>query len=174
MRRREFVAGLGTAAVAARIADAQQNEQVRRIGLLMNVGPDDPDGQEAVAAFTRELLRLNWSDGRNVRIETRWAAGKPENFRKYATELVALDPAVIVGASTPAILPLRQATHTLPIVFVAVVDPVGSGLVRALHGQGATSQASHCLSTRLGPNGSSYSKRSRRRRREPQYCETPP
>ena len=132
MRRREFIAGLGAAAAYIDVADAQQNEQARRIGLLMNVGADDPEGREAVAAFTQELLRLNWADGRNVRIETRWAAGNPEQFRKYAKELVALEPAAIVGASTPAIVPLRQATRTVPIVFVAVVDPVGPGLVASL------------------------------------------
>jgi putative ABC transport system substrate-binding protein len=98
----------------------------------MNVSADDPEGRETVAAFRQELQRLNWTDGRDVQIEIRWAAGNAEYFRKYATELVALDPAVIVGASTPAIVPLRQSTRTIPIVFVAVVDPVGSGLVASL------------------------------------------
>jgi putative ABC transport system substrate-binding protein len=132
MNRRAFIRGIGAAAVSSGFVEAQQNERGPRVGLLVNVGADDPEGRDAVAAFKQELQRLNWIDGRNVRIEVRWAAGNPERFRKYAAELGALDPAVIVGASTPAILPLRQATRTVPIVFVAVVDPVGSGLVASL------------------------------------------
>jgi putative tryptophan/tyrosine transport system substrate-binding protein len=133
MKRRTFIAGLGGAAVWPLMVRAQQPDRVRRrIGLLMNLGADDPNGRERVATFTRELQRLNWTDGHNVQIDIRWAAGEVEQFRKDAQDLVALKPEVILAVSTPAVVPLRQATLTIPIVFVAVVDPVGSGLVASL------------------------------------------
>jgi putative ABC transport system substrate-binding protein len=114
------------------VARGQQTDRVRRVGVLMNVGADDGDGQERVATFTQELRRLNWIDGRNLRIEVRWTAGDAELFRKYGADLVALEPDVILAVSTPAVVPLRQATHTIPIVFVTVVDPLGSGVVGSL------------------------------------------
>jgi putative tryptophan/tyrosine transport system substrate-binding protein len=132
MKRRDFITALGGAAVWPLAARAQQPEQMRRIGVLMNVGADDPDGRDRIATFTRELQRLNWTDGRNVRIDVRWTAGDAALFRKYAADLVALRPDVILAASTPAVVPLRQATRTIPIVFVIVVDPLGSGLVASL------------------------------------------
>jgi putative ABC transport system substrate-binding protein len=111
---------------------AQQGERLRALGALMNVRADDPDGRYHLAAFTQELQRLNWTDGRNVRIDVRWTGGDPELFRKYAADLVALQPDVILAASTPAVVPLMQATGTIPIVFVTVVDPLGSGVVASL------------------------------------------
>ena len=132
MKRRDFIAALGGAAAWPVVARAQQPERMRRIGVLMNVGADDPDGRERVATFGGELQRLNWIDGRNVLIDVRWTAGDAALFRKYAADLVALQPDVILAVSTPAVVPLRQATRTIPIVFVTVVDPVGSGLVASL------------------------------------------
>jgi putative tryptophan/tyrosine transport system substrate-binding protein len=132
MRRREFIGVLGGAAAWPVAARAQQDDRVRRIGVLMNVGADDPDGRERVATFGGELQRFNWIDGRNVRIDVRWTAGDAALFRKYAADLVALRPDVILAVSTPAVVPLRQVTRTIPIVFVTVVDPLGSGLVASL------------------------------------------
>ena len=134
MKRREFITLLGGAAAAAwpLAARAQQAERVRRIGVLMNVGADDPEGQARIVAFVQGLQQSGWSDGRNVRIDIRWGGGDPERIRKYAAELVALAPDGILATSTPAVAALQQATHTVPIVFVLVIDPVGGGLVANL------------------------------------------
>jgi putative tryptophan/tyrosine transport system substrate-binding protein len=132
MKRREFIAALGGAAVAwPSTARAQQPERMRRIGVLMSLAADDPVGQARVKAFQQGLQQLGWTDGRNVRIDYRWAAGNVENSRKYAAELVALAPDVIlaVGGATG---PVLQATRTVPIVFTNASDPVGSGFVDSL------------------------------------------
>jgi putative ABC transport system substrate-binding protein len=131
MRRRGFIAGLGSAAAWPVVARAQQAERIRRIGVLMIQAADDPVGQARVKVFQQGLQQLSWTDGRNVRIDYRWAAGNVENSRKYAAELVALAPDVIlaVGAATGLVL---QATRTVPIVFAAASDPVGSGFVNSL------------------------------------------
>src|SRR5207253_3856267 len=100
--------------------------------VLMNLAADDPIGQVRLAAFLQGLQQLGWVDGRNVRINTRWAAGDREYFRKYATELVGLRPDVILAFATPAVTALQEITRTVPIVFVGVIDPVGSGLVTSL------------------------------------------
>jgi putative ABC transport system substrate-binding protein len=133
IRRREFITLLGGAAatwpVAAR---AQQAGRMRRIGVLVNLTADDPEGQARLAAFLKGLQEAGWAVGRNLRIDTRWSAGDANLNRRYAEELVALAPDVIFATGGPAIEPLRQATHTLPIVFAAIADPVGSGLVSSL------------------------------------------
>jgi ABC-type uncharacterized transport system substrate-binding protein len=98
----------------------------------MNLATDDPEGQARFAAFLLGLRELGWSDGRNVRIDTRWAAGDTERFRSYATELVALAPDVVLAASTPGVTAVQQATRTVPIVFVTVFDPVSAGFVSNL------------------------------------------
>jgi len=136
MKRREFITLLGGAA-AAPLAwplplRAQQPERMRRIGVLMNLAADDPESSARVTAFAQGLQQLDWTDGRNVRIDTRWAAGDADRYRKSATELVALMPDVILATGTSAVAPLQQATRTVPIVFVNVVDPVGAGLVASL------------------------------------------
>jgi putative ABC transport system substrate-binding protein len=131
-RRREFIVGLGGAAAWPMVARAQQPERMRRIGVLMNTGADDPVGQALVKAFQQGLQQLGWTDGRNVRIDYRWTAGDPENSRKYAAELVALAPDVILASSTPMTIAVKQLTRTVPIVFVSVADPVGSGIVNSL------------------------------------------
>jgi putative ABC transport system substrate-binding protein len=134
MRRREFVTLLGSAvAVWPLAARAQQVDRVRRIGVLMISAADDPEGQTRIAAFHQGLALLGWAVGRNVRIDTRWAAGDVEGNRKYAAELVALAPDVILaGGGSPTLGALLQATRTVPIVFTIVIDPVGAGFVESL------------------------------------------
>ena len=132
MRRREFLSVLGSAAAAWPLAArAQQAERMPLIGVLMNVAADD-QGHARIAALMQGLQRLGWTDRRNVRIEIRWAAGNTDEIRKYATELVALAPDVILTSGSTTVGPLQQATRTLPIVFVQVPDPVGAGFVDSL------------------------------------------
>ncbi len=133
MRRREFITLLGGAAAAWPLAArAQQAERMRRIGVLTAGAADDPDVQARIAAFLQALQQLGWTDGRNVRIDYRWGAGNADNIRKYAAELVALAPDVILATGTATMAPLLQATRTVPIVFVSVADPVGAGFVDSL------------------------------------------
>jgi putative tryptophan/tyrosine transport system substrate-binding protein len=133
MRRREFVTVLGGAAVAWPLAArAQQDERMRRVGVLLNVNADDLDMQGHVATFVRALQQLGWTDGRNVRIDTRWAAGDSAEIRRHAEELVALAPDVIVATGNAAMGPLLRATRTVPIVFNNVADPAGAGFVDSL------------------------------------------
>jgi putative tryptophan/tyrosine transport system substrate-binding protein len=131
--RRKFLTTLGgAAAVWPLSARAQQPQRVRRIGVLMGFAADDPAAQRRVLAFAKALAQLGWTDGRNVRIDVRWSGGDPERIRKYAAELVALAPDVILANSTPATGALLQATRAVPIVFVQVAEPVGAGLVDSL------------------------------------------
>ena len=112
-------------------ARAQQPERVRRIGVLMNLAADDPEGQARLAAFAQALKQLGWSDGRNLRIDTRWATA--DDIHRHAAELAALAPDVLLAANgTATVAPLLQATRTVPIVFVNVIDPVGAGFVASL------------------------------------------
>jgi putative ABC transport system substrate-binding protein len=131
MRRRQFIALLGNAATWPLAARAQQSEPMRRVGVLMN-SADDPRGQAAVAAFRQALQQLGWSDGHSVRIDTRWGANDVDRDRKYAAELVALAPDVILASGTLSVAALQHITRALPIVFVQVADPVGAGLVEVL------------------------------------------
>jgi putative ABC transport system substrate-binding protein len=132
MIRREFIAGLGGAATWPIVGRAQQPERMRRVGVLRGGGAtDDPDGQARHAAFLQALQQLGWIDGRNVRIDTRWPAGNADDARKFAAELVALAPDIIFATGAP-VAPLLQATRSVPIVFAAVVDPVGAGFVDSL------------------------------------------
>ena len=134
MRRRDFIALLGGAAATwPLIARAQQGESVRRIGVLQGGNDaDDPRSQPNITAFVQTLQQLGWTDGRNVKIDYRWPAGDADKTRKYAAELVALAPDVILSIGTPNLSSLLQATRTVPIVFVAVSDPVGAGYVDSL------------------------------------------
>jgi putative ABC transport system substrate-binding protein len=133
IRRREFITLLGGAAAAwPMAARAQQPQKMRRIGVLINTAADDPEGQSRVAAFLQGLQELGWTDGRNVRIDTRWVAGDAARGRSYAAELVALAPDVILASASPAVLALQEATRTVPIVFAQVIDPVGAGFVESL------------------------------------------
>jgi putative ABC transport system substrate-binding protein len=132
MKRREFITGLGGAAVAWPLAArAQQGERMRRVGVLSSSAADDPENKARLATFQQWLQQLGWTDGRNVRIDYRWAAGNPENYRKYAADLVALAPDVIL-APGGSLAPMLQATRTVPIVFVFAADPVGNGFVESL------------------------------------------
>jgi putative ABC transport system substrate-binding protein len=132
MKRREFIMLAGGAVVVCPFAArAQQPERIRRIGVLMYLAADDAQGQARLAAFTQALKQLGWSDGRNLRIDTRWA--NADDIRKHAAELAALTPDVLVaGTGTATVAPLLQATRTVPIVFVSVIDPVGAGFVASL------------------------------------------
>jgi putative ABC transport system substrate-binding protein len=133
MRRREFILALGGAAAAWPLAArAQEPDRVKRIGVLLGHAVDDPESQARNTAFLRGLSELGWTVGRNVRIDYRWAAGDADNIRKYAAELVALTPDVILGAGNPIVAALQQATGTVPIVFAGVADPVGAGFVASL------------------------------------------
>jgi putative ABC transport system substrate-binding protein len=133
MRRREFITLLSGAAAAWPLAArAQQPDPMRRIGVLMAVPEHDMEYQAYTNAFREELQKLGWTEGRNVRIDYRWGAGNADNIRKYAAELAVLAPDAIVAGGTAALAPLLQATRTVPLVFVFVVDPVGAGLVDSL------------------------------------------
>ena len=132
MRRREFITMLGGAAAWPFAARGQQQSGMRRIGVLMNLAADDSEGQTRVATFVQDLQHLGWTDGRNVRIDFRWGAGDSDRMRKYATELVALAPDVILAGSGVTMPALLQATRTVPIVFVQTADPVGGGYVASL------------------------------------------
>ena len=133
MQRREFIRLLGGAAVAwPLVARAQQPERMRRIGMLTGIAGEDVQTKVRIAAFLQELQKLGWTEGRNVRIDTRAGAGNPVTIRKYAAELVALEPDVIVVSGTTPVALLLEATHTVPIVFTIVVDPVGAGFIQKL------------------------------------------
>jgi putative ABC transport system substrate-binding protein len=132
LQRRSFITLLGGAATWPLTARAQQPERMRRIGVLMNLAADDALGQARQTAFVRALEELGWADGRNVRIDIRWGAGDADRYRKYAAELVAFAPDVILATSGATMPALVQATRTVPIVFVQVPDPVGSGFVASL------------------------------------------
>jgi putative ABC transport system substrate-binding protein len=132
MRRREFITALGGAAAWPFAARAQRPDRIRRIGVLSNLSENDPTAQQFVAAFLQRLQELGWVDGRNAGIDIRWGAGDDALYRRYAPELVARAPDVILAATTAAVLALRRTTPIVPIVFVGVIDPVGSGLVASL------------------------------------------
>jgi putative ABC transport system substrate-binding protein len=132
VRRREFITLLGGAGAWPLAARAQQDGRVRRVGVLMTTAADDPEGQARLAAFLQGLHQSGWIDGRNARIDTRWAAGNSDYTRKYAAELLTLAPDVILAAGSQSVGPLLQATRTVPIVFVHVPDPVGAGTVDSL------------------------------------------
>ena len=132
MQRRKFITLLGSAALTWPLAArAQQPERVRRIGVLSGLAANHPDTQAFKTAFLQGLQQLGWTDGRNVQIEYRWGGGNADNIRKYATELAALAPDVILVTGT-SVGPLLKATRTVPIVFTIVPDPVGSGYVASL------------------------------------------
>jgi ABC-type uncharacterized transport system substrate-binding protein len=130
MRRREFITLLGGATVAWPVAArAQQSERMRRVGVLMNVAGDDPTGQTRLLTFAQALAQAGWIDGHNIRIDVRWGAGDPERIRKYAAELVALAPDLILASGGTTLGPLREVSRTVPTVFTGVGDPVGAGFV---------------------------------------------
>jgi putative tryptophan/tyrosine transport system substrate-binding protein len=129
MRRREFIAGVGSAAVLPLVARAQQGDRVPRIGVLMPLDENDPQGKLRYSQFTQALADLGWTDGRNARMDFRWASGDINRIRAFAQELVGLQPDIIITRGTPATVAVQRETRTIPIVFVGVADPVGSGIV---------------------------------------------
>jgi putative ABC transport system substrate-binding protein len=133
MRRRQFITLLGGAAVVWPLAArAQQPERMRRFGVLTSISADDPESQARLTAFVHGLQQLGWTVGQNVRIDYRWGGSNADDTRKYAAELVALDPDVILAQSSASVAPLLLATHTIPVVFTTVADPVGAGFVESL------------------------------------------
>jgi putative ABC transport system substrate-binding protein len=130
VQRRAFIGALGGAAAWSIAARAQQAEPVRRIGVLMGWPESDSEARSERAAFIQELQRLGWVDGRNLRTDTRWAnPADPESMHRFAKELVALKPDLILSQSTPATTALLQETRTVPVIFAIVADPIGSGFV---------------------------------------------
>jgi ABC-type uncharacterized transport system substrate-binding protein len=130
--RRKFLATLGGAAAWPLAARAQQGGRMPRIGVLMNLAADDPEGQVRIDAFLQGLQQFGWTVGRNLQVDTHWAAADADLFRRYATELVRAAPDVILASTSLAIAALQQATRTVPIVFVITLDPVGGGYVASL------------------------------------------
>jgi len=132
MKRREFVALTLGAVAWSLAARAQRSAEIRRIGVLMGLPQNDPEGQARIAAFRQGLQDLKWAEGSNIRVDIRWGMGDAAAVRANAAELVSLAPDVIVGSNTPPARALKQATQTIPIVFVGVSDPIGDGLVTNL------------------------------------------
>ena len=129
MKRREFIVGLAGAAATLFASNAQERVKRPRVGFLMHLAPGDSDAMARVAGFLQGLQELGWATDRNIQIDYRWAAGQDELYRKYAAELVALQPDVLVTTVTDTVRALQRATRTIPIVFTSVIDPVGSGLI---------------------------------------------
>jgi putative tryptophan/tyrosine transport system substrate-binding protein len=132
MRRREFITLVGGVAASTLAARAQQPERIRKIGVLMNLSSEDPEGQARVKAYAQALQKLGWIDGGNMRTEIRWAADDADRYRRYSEELVALAPDVILAGNSPSVVALQRLTHSVPIVFVNVTDPVGAGFVTSM------------------------------------------
>jgi putative ABC transport system substrate-binding protein len=133
MKRRDFITLLGGTAVAWPFAArAQQGDGMRRVGIFMDLSEQDAEGQTRVAAFRKALQDLGWTEGRNVKFDTRWTAGDPARMRSYAAELVGLAPEVIMNGGLPTLVAMQHETHTIPIVFAQVLDPVGAGFVESL------------------------------------------
>jgi putative tryptophan/tyrosine transport system substrate-binding protein len=137
MKRRQFIAGLGSAAAWPLAARAQQANRMRRVAVLMPYDENDSGAKAFLSAFSQGLSALGWTDGRNLRMEIRWAAGNIDRMRTLAKELVDLQPEVIFTDSTPQTAAFQRETRTIPIVFVMVADPVGSGFVAGLPRPGA-------------------------------------
>ena len=146
MRRREFIAGLGCAAAWSLAARAQ----IRRIGVLVGVDENDPEGKLRYSAFTQALADLGWIDGRNVRMDLRWSGADTNRTAALAQELVGLQPDVIATNGTAATAALQRETRTIPIVMVNVSDPVGSGLVARLSQPGGNITGFGLLEPTLG------------------------
>ena len=132
MRRREFIMMMGAAAAWPLASHAQQGERMRRVGVLMSLAADSPEGQARVAALREGLQHTGWKEGQNIHIELRWGVGDPGRLRNYAAELVALGPDAIVGSGGVSMQALHEATRTIPVVFTSVIDPVGAGYVATL------------------------------------------
>jgi len=139
LKRRQFITLLGGTAAWPLVARAQQGERMRRIGVLMNRAADNSEGQARLAAFQKALQQLGWNDGRNVRIDIRWAGTDVERERRHAAELVTLAPDLILAGGSSSVAAVQQASRTVPIVFAGVGDPVGAGFVDSLARPGGNS-----------------------------------
>lgn len=151
MRRRELLILLGGGFAFPRIASAQEQSRVRRIGLLMASAESDPDGQARVEAFQDALQDLGWVEGRNLQLDRRWAAGSADRFRTYAAELVALAPDLVLADATPSVAALLRETKSVPILFCRVGDPVGSGFVESLARPGGNATGFTAFEASMGP-----------------------
>jgi putative ABC transport system substrate-binding protein len=145
LSRREFIALFGCAAAWPLAGHAQQPERIRRLGVLLLWAENDPMARASVTAFAQALGRFGWLEGKNIRIDYRFAAGDPTLFKTYAVELVGLMPDVLLAGASLAIAALRQQTRTIPIVFVNVSDPVGQGFVESLARPGGKHHRVHRL-----------------------------
>jgi putative tryptophan/tyrosine transport system substrate-binding protein len=150
MKRREFIAGLGSAAAWPLAARAQQTERVRRIGVLMPWDENDPESKPRVSAFTQALVDLGWTEGGNVRIDLRWTGDDSNRSRVLAQELVGLQPDIILADGTLPTIALLRETRTIPIVFASVADPVNSGFVAAINQPAGNVTGFGLLETSLG------------------------
>jgi putative ABC transport system substrate-binding protein len=156
MTRRDFITLLGCAAAWPLTARAQQPQRMRRIGVLMGYPEGDADAQSLIAAFQEEFQKLGWRPDQNIHFEYRWAMSNVELMQRYAKELVALAPDLILSSGTPTTAALVQQTSTIPIVFAVVVDPVGSGFVSSMKrdhvtlGRSAESRPEPNLRAKLG------------------------
>jgi putative ABC transport system substrate-binding protein len=156
MRRREFIAGLGSAAAWPVVARAQQGDRVRRIGVLHPGDENDPVRKTYDFAFTQALAGLGWTDGRNVRMDVRWASGDSNRIRALAQELVGLQPDIIVTDTTPATVAVQRETRTIPIVFVGLADPVASGMVERVNQPGGNITGCALFEPSLGYYGQKF------------------
>ena len=150
MRRREFVASLGSAVAIPLAARAQQAERVRRIGVLLPAASDDPQFQPWLGGFLQELALLGWSIGRNVRVDTRWATADAAQVRTHAAELAALSPDLILAHGASSVVAMLQVTSAVPVVFPVAVDPVGAGIVNSLAQPGGNATGFSALEYSLG------------------------
>jgi putative ABC transport system substrate-binding protein len=150
MKRRTFIAGLGSAAAWPLAARAQQSDRVRRIGALMSSDENDPLAKLQLSAFTQALADLGWTDGRNVRMDLRWVRADTNRMPALAQELVGLQPDIILANSTPATVTLQRETRTIPIVFMGLAEPIASGLVPRLDRPGGNITGFAILEASLG------------------------
>ena len=133
MRRRDFIKVIGTAAATwPRAASTQKASGMRLLAVLMSVDESDPEGKRQLSGFTRRLEELGWTDGRNLRMEVRWGSADVDRIRRFAKELVAMQPDLILSQGTPVTAAFQRETRTIPIVFVVVTDPLGDGFVKGL------------------------------------------
>ena len=161
VRRRELLTLFGSVAMWPLAARAQQGDRLRRIGVLMAYAEDDPEAQSWLAAFKQRLETQGWTEGHNLRIDAFWAAGDISRATEFAKKLVTLQPEVILSNATPETEALYRETRVLPLVFVNVSDPIGSGFVESLPRPGGTSPASSTWKHRWSRSGWSCSTRSR-------------
>ena len=173
MRRREFIAGLGSAAAWPLAARAQQPERMRRIGVLMGGPATETEYQSYLAAFVEELGRLGWNERQNLRVDVRWNASDAGLARIYAAQLIGLTPDVILAATTINLTVIRQATSTVPVVFVQVSDPVAQGFVATMRQPGGNLTVSARTNSRSAANGSACSRKLRLVLRGLRSCLTP-